>query len=382
MNQRLKPFIIFGPGDFIKDELEVRDWTQADLAKITNLSSKTISLLMKNKARITYHIAQLLGQAFNVSPDYWVNLDLEYYLHSNSKNNEETEVDIKRKIYSCMPISKMINKGWIKDYQTTSELVEQVVVFWEIHHNEFSTFGKIPIPCFKRSKPHISYSNNSLNVWFQMAKNCSKLFHVNNYEPSQLKKIAEDFSAYTFDNKGVKRIINDLNNAGVKFFVLSHLEKTYLDGASFYDGSNPVIVYTKRYDRNDHFWFTLAHEMGHILIHLNNPQKYYLDNLEDIDDEDGKEANEFAEKILKIKEIVQLCRPFKYISEKRMVSCAGRLKVDQAIVVGALQYHNKLSAKNLNRYKKEVSSLIPAEYYIEKDWNRATGNELKRQITA
>jgi len=382
MNQKLKPFMVFGPGDFIKEELEARDWTQEDLAKITNLSSKTISLLMKNKARITYHIAQLLGQAFHVSPDYWVNLDLEYQLHSNNKKNEETEVDIKRKIYSNMPIRQMIKKGWLKDYQTTSELVEQVAAFWGLHQNEFSPFEKNHIPCFRRSKPHISYSNNNLNVWFQMAKNCSKVFHVNNYDPSQLKTIAEDFSAYTLDINGVKRIINDLNHAGVKFFVLSHLEKIYLDGASFYDGSNPVIVYTKRYDRNDHFWFTLAHEMGHILIHLNNPQKYYLDNLEDIDDEDEKEANEFAEKILKIKEILQLCQPFKYISEKRMVSCAGRVKVDQAIVVGALQYHKKLSAKNLNKYKKEVSSLIPAEYYIEKDWNRAKGNGLKRQITA
>jgi len=72
INQKLKPFMVFGPGDFIKEELEARDWTQEDLSKITNLSPKIISQLINNKIHITYKTAQVLGQAFNVSPDYWV----------------------------------------------------------------------------------------------------------------------------------------------------------------------------------------------------------------------------------------------------------------------------------------------------------------------
>jgi HTH-type transcriptional regulator/antitoxin HigA len=50
-----------------------------------------------------------------------------------------------------------------------------------------------------------------------------------------------------------------LNNAGVVFFVLPHLQKTYLDGAAFFVDHTPVIVYTGRYKRIDIFWFTVAH---------------------------------------------------------------------------------------------------------------------------
>jgi len=367
INQKLKPFMVFGPGDFIKEELEARDWTQEDLSKITNLSPKIISQLINNKIRITYKTAQVLGQAFNVSPDYWVQLDLEYQLHLNKERVQETEVDIKRKIYSHMPVRQMIKKGWFKDYQITDELIEQVRDFWSFHQDKSLSFEENSFPYLRSSKSNIAYSQNNLKVWFQMAKNCSKRFRVNDYHPELLKAIAKDFSDYTLDNHGIKRCINDLNSAGVMFFVLSHLEKTYLDGASFFDGLNPVIVYTRRYNRNDHFWFTLAHEIGHILMHLNETKKYYLDNLEDLNNEDEKEANEFAEKILKIQEILQFFHSYKYVSKKRVDSCAKILKVDPAIIVGALQYHKRLSTRNLNRYKREVSALIPKEFYVENE---------------
>ena len=73
-----------------------------------------------------------------------------------------------------------------------------------------------------------------------------------------------------------------MNQAGVKFLYQKHLIKTYLDGACFFDENKPVIIYTARYDRTDHFWFTLAHEIAHILIHFEKVKlKYILDNLED-----------------------------------------------------------------------------------------------------
>ena len=42
-----------------------------------------------------------------------------------------------------------------------------------------------------------------------------------------------------------------LTDAGVHFVVVSHLEKTYMDGAKLMAGNNPVIALTLRYDRID-----------------------------------------------------------------------------------------------------------------------------------
>lgn len=87
---------------------------------------------------------------------------------------------------------------------------------------------------------------------------------------------------YTVRETGVPDVIHDLNEAGVIFLVQSHLSKTNLDGASFFYNDHPVIVYTARYDRIDNFWFTLAHEIAHLLLHFKqSTEGIFLDDLMD-----------------------------------------------------------------------------------------------------
>lgn len=62
--------------------------------------------------------------------------------------------------------------------------------------------------------------------------------------------------------------------------MLTHLQKTYLDGVAFYRGENPFIVYTARHDRVDNFWFTITHKLGHVLDHLEIDGGPVLDNLD------------------------------------------------------------------------------------------------------
>jgi HTH-type transcriptional regulator/antitoxin HigA len=58
-----------------------------------------------------------------------------------------------------------------------------------------------------------------------------------------------------------------LKKTGVIFLIIPNLEKTYTDGSACWVNKNPVIALTGRYKRNDNFWFTLAHEIGHDLLH-------------------------------------------------------------------------------------------------------------------
>ncbi|MFA4830411.1 MAG: HigA family addiction module antitoxin, partial [Thermodesulfovibrionales bacterium] len=74
------PYKNIGPGEFIKEELEVRNWRQEDLAEILGISLKTVNQLIKNKQTITIETAKLLSKAFGQSPQYWINLDSNYRL--------------------------------------------------------------------------------------------------------------------------------------------------------------------------------------------------------------------------------------------------------------------------------------------------------------
>lgn len=77
---KYKPFVLLGPGDTIREELEYYEWTQKDLAEITGLSAKHISQLVHNKAPITFDTARLLSRVFKQSPQFWLNADARYRL--------------------------------------------------------------------------------------------------------------------------------------------------------------------------------------------------------------------------------------------------------------------------------------------------------------
>ena len=117
---------------------------------------------------------------------------------------------------------------------------------------------------------------------------------------------------------GVEYFLTELNKSGVKFFVLRHLQKTSTDGTSFFNESNPAIVYTGRYDRIDNFWFTIAPEIGHILLHLNNKEQFFIDESNRITTDEEKEADVFALKIFKEDEILRFFNRLRRIFQKEM----------------------------------------------------------------
>lgn len=368
---KYKPFLNIGPGEFIKEELEARNWRQEDLAEILGISLKSVNKLIMNKQSITIETARLLSKAFGQSPQYWMNLDTNYRLRLQTESSKEKEVEIKSDIYKHMPFKEMIKKGWIKMPKTIADLIHEIKLFWGIPDLDFSFLEKKPSLNFRKSEAFDHYNTYYALTWFRMAQRCAGMFQLDHYAKDELGKLSKNLYSYTIIENGIEIFLRELNKIGVKFFVLSHLQKTYIDGASFFDDSNPVIVYTARHDRTDNFWFTIAHEIAHVILHLKKKEDYFIDSLDDLSTRQEEAANKFAEKILKAHEIMEYFSPYKkYISRDRVIKCAQEIKVSPDIVVGVLQHHNILLRRNLNEFKHTVSELIPQEYLAEKNINK------------
>jgi HTH-type transcriptional regulator/antitoxin HigA len=70
----------FGPGYFIQEQMDLRHWIQEDLADVIGVSEKHLNKILKNKQAITLEIARLLGEVFDTSAQYWINIDTGYRL--------------------------------------------------------------------------------------------------------------------------------------------------------------------------------------------------------------------------------------------------------------------------------------------------------------
>jgi HTH-type transcriptional regulator/antitoxin HigA len=72
------PAEVFPPGDFLKEELEARGWTQNDLADILDWPARLVSEIIDGQRRISPETALDLARAFGTSAEYWLNLESAY----------------------------------------------------------------------------------------------------------------------------------------------------------------------------------------------------------------------------------------------------------------------------------------------------------------
>jgi len=80
MARNFKPAEIFHPGEYLRDELAARGWTQGDLAKIISRPISAVNEMINGKKRITAETAKAIGLALDTGPELWVNLQTAYDL--------------------------------------------------------------------------------------------------------------------------------------------------------------------------------------------------------------------------------------------------------------------------------------------------------------
>ena len=366
--KELKAARKFGPGYFIREQMEIRNWTQEDLAEVLGITGKHLNKILQEKQPLSLDMAKVLGEVFNTSAQYWINIDTGYRLWlDGTKSVEEESADMKSIIYGRMPILDMIKKGWIKKPTTLKELEKVVLEFWNIQKLNFEMIDKNIVSCLTRKSDAFNQYNASYAAtWYQMARKVASKYKAVPYDKKALRQLFDNLHHYTYIDNGIEQFIKELNKTGVIFFVLPHLNKTYLDGAAFMFNKNPVVVYTGRYKRIDNFWFTIAHEIAHVLEHLNNERIFVLDNLREVEENDiEKEATDMASQKLKHIEITQFLNPYMhYLTTSKVEECAAKYEVHPSIIVGQLAYDKSIGFRHIHIYNENVLGLIPDQYQI------------------
>jgi HTH-type transcriptional regulator/antitoxin HigA len=71
---------VFPPGDFLREELEARGWSQKDLAEILGRPFQTVNAIINGKKEITPETAIALAAALGTSAEFWLNLETAHRL--------------------------------------------------------------------------------------------------------------------------------------------------------------------------------------------------------------------------------------------------------------------------------------------------------------
>src|SRR3546814_3891131 len=90
------------PGEFIREELEAREWSQRDLAYILGVSEQAVNVIVSGKRGISSEMAKALADAFGVSVDYFANLQKAYDISRAREPRSEAQTS---ELQSLMRIS-------------------------------------------------------------------------------------------------------------------------------------------------------------------------------------------------------------------------------------------------------------------------------------
>ena len=76
------PAEVFQAGEYLRDELKARGWTQGDFAKIIGRPVQVVNEVINGKKRITVGTAKAIGLALGTGPELWLNLENTYRLRT------------------------------------------------------------------------------------------------------------------------------------------------------------------------------------------------------------------------------------------------------------------------------------------------------------
>jgi HTH-type transcriptional regulator/antitoxin HigA len=257
-----------------------------------------------------------------------------------------------------VPLTEIRRRGWIQSDDSLDELERAVCAFLEI-----ATPNERPQVAVSLRQSQIDAPEVAAEIaWVKRVEHLARAQAVGDFDRERLGDARPELLGYAARAKDVAQVPSFLRRLGVHFAIVPHLPKTYLDGAAFTLNDHPVVALTLRYDRIDNFWFTLLHELAHIVA---GHEGGYLDNLDEEDESVVEvEANRLARSwLINPEALVKFVADTEpYFSEGEIRAFAESQGCHPGIVLGRLQYENLVSYKNLRKLlvpvKKHLRSWI------------------------
>lgn len=287
------------PGRILQRELDSRAISQAQLAARTGLSPKHINLVIKGTAALSPDVAVSLEEILGISADTWLHLEAAHQAHEARKERHNALAGFVEWANS-FPRQLLIDRKVIDKNDSGPDVVAKLLGFFEVASP--TAYGKTwlePQASYKRSQIH-SIDPNLTALWLRLSEvhAAGLIANAPAYDSTKLRAAAALLPKLTVNDdvgKAFTKAQELLLDAGVVLVFVPEVPNTRISGVSRWVNGTPMIAVTSRYKALDSLWFTLLHEIAHVLLHPK--RSTFIDEFKADDDADAQEtaANAFAE---------------------------------------------------------------------------------------
>jgi HTH-type transcriptional regulator / antitoxin HigA len=345
------PAVAFPPGEFLKDELDEREWTQEEFAAIIGRPTTLVNQIVLGKRAITPESAAEIGAALGMDAEYWLNLETAYRLWLVRQKQETPALErISRmaQLRERFAVREMAKRGWITlERDSKPEDVERQIL-------SLAGAKRLEDIASLAHAAKQTYYGRELKptqqAWLWRVRQMADAMRMKRaYSEPALRACLDKLRQLAAEVDHVAHVPALLAEAGVRFLIVEGLPGAAIDGVTMWlNAKSPVIALTLRFDRLDNFWFVLRHEIEHVLRNEGHEQAIVdigigpgAESSTDSLPRQEKIANEAAaEYFIPQRQFSSFLRDLvASYSEQKVIDFASELRVHPAIVVGQIHKH-------------------------------------------
>ena len=195
-------------------------------------------------------------------------------------------------------------------------------------------------------------------AWIQTAINIASNIDTEPYDPVKLKGYLPELRGMTTKSPEVflPRMRQIFTECGVAFVLLPHLKNSGVNGAvKWVNNEKVVLAMNNRGLYADKFWFSLFHEIKHVLQQKIKTVFIISDDKgkNEINDKLEAEADIFAENYLINPVDYKAFAPNKYTSDEEIIEFANKIGIHPGIVAGRMQHDYIISQNRCSKLKEK-----------------------------
>ena len=339
--------LLIHPGEPIGDLIVERDIAQKELARRVGISEAFLSDVINGKKDISKSLARGLEYAFGVSSSFWLNLQAKYDAELLTVNEAETITEEEKAVLKTIRevVGYLRKKRVIPSDLTKEESVLSLRRIFGVSDlrnlKHFAADG-----AFRMSR-NVSVVPEVTGAWLCMCKTMAvktepeTAFSRNNTAEliCELKKLM------CKERKNPEpELTHLLEKYGIAFSVMPHFRGAPVQGfISKKKDDTFQMVLTLRGSSADIFWFSLMHELGHIVNGDLARQGYLMDMNDPAAERKEQKADQFAsDALLGESDYSRFISEHGYKNIDTIKSFAKSQGVPPFIVIGRLQKEKKI----------------------------------------
>jgi len=337
------PTIVFHPAETLREKLEEMGMGIKEFALRTGKPEKTIIAVLNEESSLTPEMAVLFENVTKIPASFWINKQARFNEFIARKRYAEA-IAAAAEWAKEFPYAEMAKLNWVAPTRNVEEKTVNLLSYfgvashiaWEKLYME----SELKVAAYTSLKH--THEPHAISAWLRQGELQAKQINAPVFDVKKLKS-----NIPVMRQLMVKQPANFFPKlqelclqAGVVSLFTPKLPKVPLSGSTRWLNDTPLIQLTARYKRNDNFWFTFFHELGHIILH---GKKYIsLENVDfaAADPKKEEEANQFAIKHTFTHEQEKEVLQKQPLYENDIIEFAKKFNTHPAMIIGRLQHDN------------------------------------------